>query len=62
MPTTDPNTVAIRGMSDSLGLPTVSGAGSAKIGLYFCRFFIEATGMLRETGIKAQKIAREIKT
>ena len=42
------------------GRPTVSGAPTALPGLYFCGMFVAPSGMLREAGIEAQRIARSI--
>jgi indole-3-pyruvate monooxygenase len=47
-------------VTDADGVPLVSGGESALPGLYFCGFFVSPTGMLREIGIEAQQIAREI--
>ena len=45
---------------DSRGIPHVSGGPTALPGLYFCGFFVSPTGMLREIGIEAQRIAKHI--
>ncbi len=46
---------------DVEGRPMGSGQESALNGLYFCGFYVSPTGMLREIGIEAKKIARSIK-
>lgn len=46
---------------DDEGRPMGSGQESALNGLYFCGFYVSPTGMLREIGIEAKKIARSIK-
>ena len=43
------------------GMPYVSGQESALPGLYFCGFRVSPTGMLREIGIEAKRIATQIK-
>lgn len=48
------------GVLDTTGLPLASGARTAQPGLYFCGFRIAATGQLREIGIEARRIARDI--
>ncbi len=45
---------------DAEGVPLVSGRESALPGLYFCGFYVSPSGMLREIGIEAQKIAKAI--
>lgn len=47
-------------VTDPSGVPLVSGHESGLPGLYFCGFFVSPNGMLREIGIEAQRIAREI--
>jgi len=47
-------------ITDSSGLPLVSGQETALRGLYLCGFYIAPTGMLREIGIEAQRIAAHI--
>jgi indole-3-pyruvate monooxygenase len=42
------------------GFPLVSGRESALPGLYFCGFYLSPTGMLREIGIEAGRIAEAI--
>jgi len=42
------------------GYPTGSGRKSAAPGLYFCGFTNKATGLLREIGIEARRIAQSI--
>ena len=42
------------------GHPLVSGRATSLPGLYFCGFHVSSTGMLREIGIEASQIAREI--
>ncbi len=45
---------------DDDGRPLVSGGPTALPGLYFCGMFVAPSGMLREAGIEAQRIARDI--
>ncbi len=45
---------------DDDGVPAVSGRESEVPGLYFCGFFVAPTGMFREIGIEARRIARAI--
>ncbi len=45
---------------DDDGVPKCSGRESSVPGLYFCGFFVAPTGMLREIGIEARRIARDI--
>jgi cation diffusion facilitator CzcD-associated flavoprotein CzcO len=45
---------------DDDGRPFVSGGPTALPGLYFCGMFVAPSGMLREAGIEAQRIARSI--
>jgi indole-3-pyruvate monooxygenase len=42
------------------GTSGAAGAAGAERGLYFCGFVVSATGMLREIGIEAQRIAADI--
>ena len=42
------------------GYPLVSGRSTSLPGLYFCGFHVASTGMLREIGIEARQISREI--
>jgi cation diffusion facilitator CzcD-associated flavoprotein CzcO len=46
---------------DPEGTPEVSGGESSLPGLYFCGFRTPATGLLREVGIEARRIAEEIR-
>lgn len=46
-----------RSVCDPTGRPLTSGARTAVQGLYFCGQHVAATGMLREIGIEAQRIA-----
>jgi len=48
-------------VSDASGMPLVSGRESGLPGLYFCGFHASPTGMLREIGIEAKRIARAIR-
>lgn len=48
------------GALDDDGTPLVSGDETALKGLYFCGFYVSPTGMLREIGIEARKIAKTI--
>ncbi len=43
---------------DARGVPLVSGGPTALPGLYFCGFFLSPTGMLREIGLEARRLAR----
>ncbi len=45
---------------DDDGVPKTSGRESAVPNLYFCGFFVAPTGMFREIGIEARRIARAI--
>jgi indole-3-pyruvate monooxygenase len=45
---------------DAEGVPTASGAETLP-GLYFCGFYVAPTGMLREIGREAKRIARAIR-
>jgi len=47
-------------VTDEDGVPRKSGRETALPGLYFCGFFLSPTGMLREIGLEARRIAREI--
>lgn len=47
-------------VTDAAGVPRVSGGESALAGLYFCGFYVSPTGMLREIGMEAQRIATTI--
>ncbi len=47
------------GFGQELGHSAVSGA-EVKPGLWLCGFYVSPTGMLRQIGIEARKIAREI--
>jgi indole-3-pyruvate monooxygenase len=47
-----------REVCDEQGRPRVSGAATALTGLYFCGFYVSPTGMLREIGLEAQRLAR----
>lgn len=49
-----------RDVLDVQGLPHVSGAESAAPGLYFCGFGVARTGLLREIGVEALAIARDV--
>jgi indole-3-pyruvate monooxygenase len=42
------------------GRPVRSGSDSGVAGLYFCGFHVSATGMLREIGIEAERLANAI--
>jgi indole-3-pyruvate monooxygenase len=48
-------------VTDSSGIPLQSGDETVLRGLYFCGFFVSPTGMLREIGIEAKRIASQIK-
>lgn len=48
-------------VTDSSGVPLSSGEETRLTGLYFCGFYVAPTGMLREIGIEARRIARQIK-
>jgi len=45
---------------DNEGTPTSTGTESPFKGLFFCGYFVSPTGMLREIGIEARRIAKEI--
>jgi len=45
---------------DNEGTPTSTGTESPFKGLFFCGYFVSPTGMLREIGIEAIRIAKEI--
>jgi cation diffusion facilitator CzcD-associated flavoprotein CzcO len=45
---------------DRNGVPHVSGGPTALAGLYFCGQFVTPAGMLREIGLEAQRISRQI--
>lgn len=47
-------------VTDAAGVPLVSGRESALPGLFFCGFYVSPTGMLREIGREAQRIAAAI--
>jgi len=50
----------VAGVVDARGTPNTSGRESAAGGLYFCGFRVAATGMLREIGLEAKRIAAGI--
>ena len=50
------------GVLDKNGTPLVSGQATALKGLYFCGFYVSPTGMLREVGLEAQRIAQLIQS
>ncbi len=50
----------IESVADDRGRPKASGAPTALGGLYFCGFHVAPTGMLREIGIEARRIAEAI--
>jgi hypothetical protein len=45
---------------DTEGSPLVSGGATALPGLYFCGMFVSPSGMLREAGIEAARVADAI--
>lgn len=47
-------------VTDEQGIPRVSGFETGWPGLYFCGFTVAPTGMLREIGIEAKRIAQAI--
>lgn len=47
---------------DDDGRPLVSGGPTALPGLYFCGMYVSPSGMLREAGLEAQRIAHSIAT
>ena len=47
-------------VTDAVGVPLVSGSEAALPGLYFCGFYVSPTGMLREIGLEARRIAAAI--
>ncbi|MEO6575127.1 MAG: NAD(P)-binding domain-containing protein [Polyangiaceae bacterium] len=52
--------VGWRDTCDEAGVPRSSGRASALPGLFFCGFFLAPSGMLREIGIEAKRIAAAI--
>ena len=48
------------GVADADGGPLTSGQEAQERGLYFCGYHVAATGMLREMGIEARRIAESI--
>jgi indole-3-pyruvate monooxygenase len=52
--------VGWRDACDDEGVPRVSGVPSALPGLYFCGFYIAPSGMFREIGLEARRIATAI--
>jgi indole-3-pyruvate monooxygenase len=46
--------------SGDIGIPADDGTGE-ELGLYFCGFYVSPTGMLREIGIEARRIARRVR-
>ena len=51
-----------RAVCGANGRPTISGAPTALPGLYFCGQFVSPSGMLREIGIEAKRIAASLAT
>lgn len=51
---------SVDGAMDASGQPTTSGREAHLRGLYFCGFYVSPTGMLREIGIEAKRIADDI--
>lgn len=49
------------GVLDEHGIPMISGGRTAAPGLFFCGLRVAATGMLREIGIEARRIAELIR-
>ncbi|MFW6199707.1 MAG: flavin-containing monooxygenase [Gemmatimonadota bacterium] len=47
-------------VTDDTGVPRKSGRPTSLPGLYFCGFYVSPTGMLREFGIEARRIADHI--
>ena len=47
---------------DEEGTPTSTGTESPSKGLFFCGYYVSPTGMLREIGMEAKRIAKEIST
>ena len=45
---------------DREGTPVQTGTESSLQGLYFCGYYVSPTGMLREIGMEARRIAKEI--
>jgi cation diffusion facilitator CzcD-associated flavoprotein CzcO len=50
----------VPGAATAGGLPVRSGVRGVVDGLFFCGFYVSPTGMLREIGLEARRIAREI--
>ena len=51
-----------RSVCDDNGRPLDSGTTTALPGLFFCGFHVAATGMLREIGVEATRIARQLQS
>ena len=51
---------AVDAVLDQHGVPLVSGGPTALPGLYFCGYKVAPSGMLREIGIEARRIAAQI--
>lgn len=51
-----------RASHDEAGTPLISGHEAGVPGLYYCGYFVSPTGMLREIGIEARRIAESIVT
>jgi cation diffusion facilitator CzcD-associated flavoprotein CzcO len=49
-----------RAVCDDTGRPRISGGPTALPGLYFCGQYVAPSGMIREMGIEAQRIAADI--
>jgi indole-3-pyruvate monooxygenase len=52
--------VGWRATCDETGIPLASGTESNLPGLFFCGFFLAQSGMFREIGVEARRIARAI--
>lgn len=51
----------VAGVFDAQGVPRVTGQATDVPGLYFCGQTVSPTGQLREIGIEAQRIARDVR-
>lgn len=51
-----------RASYDESGAPLISGHEAGVPGLYYCGYFVSPTGMLREIGMEARRIAESIRT
>ncbi len=61
-PALDDFLVDWRSVCDGEGRPYVSGGTTALPGLYFCGFYVSPSGMLREAGLEAKRLARLVRS